>query len=110
MKGDPGNRDPNKARGTVSKMGQGTRRRLKRQILDRDGPVCAWDECEFHGFIDVNIQFPDPRSFTRDHILPRSKGGSDHIDNMQGMHKLCNEIKSDKIQSQLPPPRGARRD
>lgn len=34
---------------------------------------------------------------TKDHIYPRSKGGPDHISNMQTMCSSCNRKKSDKI-------------
>ena len=34
---------------------------------------------------------------TKDHIVPRSKGGKDHIDNYQTMCCNCNNKKKDKI-------------
>jgi 5-methylcytosine-specific restriction endonuclease McrA len=33
---------------------------------------------------------------TKDHIVPKSKGGKDHIGNLQTMCKVCNEMKMDK--------------
>ena len=33
--------------------------------------------------------------FTKDHIIPKSKGGKNHFDNYQTMCKECNEEKSD---------------
>ena len=33
------------------------------------------------------------RMITKDHIIPKSKGGKDHISNMQTMCKKCNEEK-----------------
>jgi hypothetical protein len=35
--------------------------------------------------------------FTKDHILPKSKGGADHIDNLQTMCYRCNEAKADSV-------------
>ena len=35
--------------------------------------------------------------FTKDHIFPKSKGGSDSLDNFQTMCSPCNSLKSDKI-------------
>lgn len=34
---------------------------------------------------------------TKDHIIPKSKGGPDHPDNLQTMCHVCNEIKGDKL-------------
>ena len=34
---------------------------------------------------------------TRDHIMPRSKGGSEDISNMQTMCLTCNGLKADKF-------------
>lgn len=35
--------------------------------------------------------------FTKDHILPKSKGGSDNLENLQTMCTRCNCKKADKI-------------
>lgn len=34
---------------------------------------------------------------TKDHIIPKSKGGKDHIDNLQTMCSACNEVKGSQI-------------
>jgi 5-methylcytosine-specific restriction endonuclease McrA len=34
---------------------------------------------------------------TKDHIMPKSKGGKDHIDNYQPMCIVCNMAKADKL-------------
>lgn len=36
---------------------------------------------------------------TKDHIVPKSKGGNNHFDNYQPMCIVCNEEKADKIES-----------
>ncbi len=40
----------------------------------------------------------DETLMTKDHIIPRSKGGRDHIDNYQVMCIICNMIKQDEVE------------
>lgn len=44
-----------------------------------------------------NGQILDKKSLTVDHVIPRSKGGSNRIDNLQPAHKMCNEYKADNV-------------
>lgn len=57
---------------------------IKKQVMERDRYRCV--KCE--SFIDLQI----------DHIYPHSKGGSDEIDNLQTLCKLCNARKRDRIE------------
>lgn len=38
---------------------------------------------------------------TKDHIIPRSRGGKDHVDNYTCMCTTCNRAKGSKLESEL---------
>jgi 5-methylcytosine-specific restriction endonuclease McrA len=84
-----------KQRGSSDKTGQATRERIRAALLKRWGPICYL--CLLRGrtvqeaTIDLTLKHPHPMSFTRDHIVPRSRGGNDHINNQRPAHNLCNQ-------------------
>ena len=41
------------------------------------------------------------RNFTVDHMIPRSRGGTDHLDNLQLLCGACNSLKGDRDQAYL---------
>ena len=68
-----------------------TRKRINQTILyQRQGGYCAG--CD---------HFFQSRNLTIDHIVPRSKGGSDDISNFQLLCHACNQLKGDGSQEQL---------
>ncbi len=46
------------------------------------------------------VMFPF-RNFTVDHIVPQSRGGTDHLDNLQLLCGACNSLKGDRPQEYL---------
>lgn len=62
-------------------------------LLLRDGESCGI--CA--DSIDASLKYPDPRSPSVDHVMPRSRGGADHMDNYQLAHLICNIRKQDKV-------------
>ena len=41
------------------------------------------------------------RNFEIDHVIPRAKGGSDHVDNLQLLCGACNRAKGTGTQAEL---------
>ena len=62
----------------------------KRYLYGEQGGYCHG--CEHH-FL--------PQNLTIDHIIPRSKGGTDHISNLQLLCGSCNSLKRDRTQEYL---------
>lgn len=69
-----------------------TGRYTKQEVLNKTNGVCGI--CG--ELIDLTLKFPHKSSFSIDHIVPISKGGSNTIDNVQPAHLLCNCLKQAK--------------
>ncbi|WP_319805247.1 HNH endonuclease [Microbacterium sp. YJN-G] len=67
-------------------------------IYDRDGWRCQL--CG--GPVDMVAETTDPSAPTLDHIVPRSRGGSDDPDNLRLAHRGCNARRQSAIDEYLP--------
>lgn len=70
----------------MSRWGGRASRRLRTRVLDVYGTTCHL--CAQP--IDLSLAFPDGASLSIDHIVPRSRGGSDDIANLRPAHLSCN--------------------
>ena len=62
----------------------------KHQLFGKQEGICP----------GCQIAFPF-RNMTIDHIVPQSKGGTDHIDNLQLLCGACNSLKGDREQARF---------
>ena len=62
----------------------------KHQLFGRQEGICA----------GCRVAFPF-RNMTIDHIVPQSKGGTDHIDNLQLLCGACNSLKGNRDQARF---------
>ncbi|HEV8360905.1 MAG TPA: HNH endonuclease [Candidatus Thermoplasmatota archaeon] len=75
---------------------------LRQELAEAQSFACALCGLPFDSrcFTDQRRAVPPRLRATIDHIVPRSKGGSDARENLQVAHKLCNQRKG----SSAPPP------
>lgn len=66
-------------------------------LAARDGALCGLCGCD----VDLSARLPDPMSPSVDHISPVSRGGSNHPDNLQLAHLLCNKSKGNRSHASL---------
>lgn len=59
------------------------------------------------GLIDLRLRHPHPGSLTPDHLVPRSLGGPDTLDNLRPAHRRCNLSRGNRPAALLRPPRRA---
>lgn len=70
-------------KGTTSSRGYGTAwQRLSKAVLARDGQVC---------------RYCGGKATTTDHLIPKSKGGTDAMSNLVACCQPCNSGKKDRL-------------
>jgi len=71
----------------VGRLNSDKRRTRRRQLLERDGPVCG--VCGRP--IDLDAALGAPEALSLDHVIPVRIGGTHSLDNLQLTHRVCNE-------------------
>jgi len=69
---------------------------LEGTIMSLDSFTTKSDRGGFHFNLYAKFE-GKTRLMTKDHIVPKSKGGADHLDNLQTMCDECNRKKGSKI-------------
>lgn len=65
-----------------------------RQVADRDGAICRWcDEMVDFSLVGTRSKWAP----SVDHIIPWSRGGTNHPTNLQLLHRVCNAQKGTKL-------------
>lgn len=65
---------------------QGVAQSKRKKVYDSENGICY--------LCGKKVRYTE---MTIDHVIPRSKGGSNKLENLKPTHKSCNFIKADKI-------------
>lgn len=76
----------------MSDIQSATRKRLVRQLAERDGFVCHYCGVQ----LENSIAGYNPRGASLDHVVPQDKGGSDDLSNLKLACRQCNVLKKTK--------------
>lgn len=77
----------------AAKNGGESEKYTKSDVIENCGNKCHLCGKE----IDLTRKYPDPQSFSIDHVIPVSRGGNDVLGNVKPAHFGCNAGKRDRI-------------
>ena len=60
--------------------------KLRARILERDNYLCQCSECRKHDRVTPANEV--------DHIVPKAKGGTDDLSNLQAINRFCHQRKT----------------
>lgn len=88
-----GRRRPRNTKTCVACKAPSHMRRHIPSLIKRDGP-----DCKICGLaVDVSLKFPDNLSPSVDHIIPRSLGGLNDLENFRLAHLGCNARRGNRL-------------
>lgn len=82
-------------------MGGADKRRRQAALRERDGDLC----CHCGGVMDFTPRGPAPirdDAATMEHIVPRSQGGSNAMENLALAHSYCNNVRGNGDPRNIP--------
>lgn len=74
---------------TASRQSRGYGREwelLRNRVLERDCYLCQCEQCKSANRVRVAQEV--------DHIVPKAKGGTDALDNLQAINRDCHKVKT----------------
>ena len=71
----------------------------RRTVFERDGGVCCACKTNVSRFKPRNV-YSDPLVGAIDHIIPRSRGGQNDINNLRLLCETCNSQKGAKLDNE----------
>jgi 5-methylcytosine-specific restriction endonuclease McrA len=79
----------------VGRGTKGQRRLIRKALLVRDGNRCCWCHEPMKIPSEAGDQY-DPDFASIEHIIPRSRGGTDDWDNLALAHLRCNQRRNEE--------------
>lgn len=74
-------------------------RSLRSRVWEKSGGICflcgLW-------MPPPNVDMGEPLRYTIEHVIPKSLGGTNELDNLEGTHQWCNNWKQDGLMEELP--------
>lgn len=87
---------------TLRKEGDMSRKRSVRQLAwEKSGGNCCLCGLPMQLFKDDQSN-SNPLAFTVEHLLPKTQGGTNDLDNIDGSHRFCNAYKGGESMEELP--------
>lgn len=73
-------------------------RSLRTQAWEKSGGFCCLCGLQMAPDDSMGLAL----SFTLEHIVPKSRGGTNDMENLNGSHQFCNNMKKESLEEELP--------